>query len=53
MDVSTPLDGVLVGGPRYHLRDGNRAGGGESRRTQSHAQSGVGYRRNKEAGNGG
>lgn len=39
MDVSTPLDGVLAGS--------------ESRRTQSHAQGGVGYRRNKEGGNGG
>ena len=29
MDASTPLDGVLVGGPRYHLHGGNRAGGGE------------------------
>lgn len=48
MDVSTPLDGVLVGGHVYHLHGGNRAGGSESGRTQS----GVGYRRNKEAGNG-
>lgn len=29
MDVSTPLDGVLVGGPRYYLHSRNRAGGGE------------------------
>ena len=52
MDASTPLDGVLVGGPRYYLHGGNRAGGGESRRTQSHAQGGVGYRRNEKARNG-
>lgn len=53
MDASTSLDGVLVGGPRYHLHSRNRAGGGESRRTQSHAQGGIGYHRNEKAGDGG
>lgn len=44
MAVSAPLDGLLTGGPSYHLHGGNRAGGGESRRTQSYAQGGVSYR---------